>query len=491
MNLEEIQKLDFSKLSEADKRKAWEILEQLSVRKKRYPILDYELQPYQQEFLDAVSARNPDWSVKYKFIVFMWGNWAGKTMTVSYITQLIALWELAKDYGLPYIGKAPIIKIYTTAGSNIKENIHPYILWTETDSDLLKIPWFYSKEWNDMWEIVKRVAIDKDILKQINLVNWTKMYFGSYEQGQSILQGWSPDFTWIDEIPTRWSDFREIIRGSRKTNAQVIMSFTPTNFNQKIYDWIYWGQANKFVRKVDSRENKFADHSWQEGLSEDELRIVQAWDFTPPTGLVYKNFKKGDAVAEHIHPKKMGTKVKYYWALDFWVKHPMAFLFIAVDEDWHTYVFDEIYESGLLLKDLVRKIDEKKLEYWIDFEYVIADSAGARERLELKDAGLITKKAKKKVKENNLSNVRGWIFKINQMLGLGKLIISEKCENLISEFQTFHYKEKWADWTVNKEWDDALDALRYFIFSYNEYSETSQMRRNLKKRSRKANRAKR
>lgn len=486
----DLENVDFDSLSIEERVEVEKLIKQLKLRKERYCILDYRSQEYQQQFLDAVAARNPDGSVKYKFIIFIGWNWTWKTMSCAYITMLMALGKLCKQYWLPYIGEASLIKIVTSTGAQIQENIEPYMLWTSTDKDLIKFPWYWDNP-KKMWEVVTKVRREKDTLKEIGLINWSTMNFGTYDQWQARLQGGSPDFTWIDEVPTRWEDFRELIRGTRKPNAQFLMSFTPTNYNQKIYDWVYWGEDNKFVKKVNSLENKFADHSWMEGLSDEELRIVQSWDFVPPTWLVYKNFKKDDNVLPFFHPKKMGTRVKYYWALDFWTKHPMAFLFIAVDEDWHVYVFDEIYQSSMLLKDLVSEVEAKKREYWIDFEYIVADSAGKRERMELANYGMRTKKAKKKQKEWVMSNRRAGIMKINQILNLGKLVISDTCVNLINEFSTHHYAENWVDGSVKKEWDDALDALRYFIFSYTEYSEIRELKKKRKKIARKAQRSRR
>jgi len=99
------------------------------------------------------------------------------------------------------------------------------------------------------------------------------------------------------------------------------------------------------------------------------------------------------------------------------VKHPMAFAFIAVDEDNNIYVFDLIYGSGILIKDLVKAVLEKKNQHRIDFEYIVADAAGARERAEMKDCGINTMPADKWSKgENQTSNRRAGIMKVNQML---------------------------------------------------------------------------
>ena len=65
------------------------------------------------------------------------------------------------------------------------------------------------------------------------------------------------------------------------------------------------------------------------------------------------------------------------------MKHPMAFAFIAVDDEENIYVFDLIHQSELLIKDLVEEVLRRKRKHEIDFEYIVADAAGARERAEM------------------------------------------------------------------------------------------------------------
>lgn len=466
----DLSKVDLDSLTYDERLRVWELLKELKNRQRLYPILSFKPQPFQQKIIDALQEKNPDWTWKYKFIIFVGWNWWWKTCLFSYITICISLWkDLCKKYWLPYLWDASLVDIFTSTWKQITKNIEPYLLWTNSDRDIIKFPWYNWKR--NTWEVVKGVKADHDILTRIELYNWTRISFWTYDQWQSRLQGSSPDLTWMDEVPQRWSDFREIIRGTRRPNSRFIMSFTPTNYNKKIYDWIYWGQDNKFVIKVDSLENKLWDHSWMDWLSQKELKIVRHWEFMPTTWLVYDNFLESNNVIEHINPKTLWGKTRFYWALDFWVNHPMVFLFIAIDEDWHIYVFDEIHRSDIYLSDLVELVNEKKNEYWIELEYIVADSAWKRERKELAKLWLHTRKAKKKAREWNMSNVRGGIFKINHLLWKWMLIISDKCVKTIDEFRTYHYAENWADWAVAKENDDAMDALRYFIFSYLDISE--------------------
>ncbi len=71
LNLEDLKKIDLDKLTLEERYKVDELIKELALRKKKFPILDYRPQAYQQEFIDAIRARNPDGSPKYKFIVFI------------------------------------------------------------------------------------------------------------------------------------------------------------------------------------------------------------------------------------------------------------------------------------------------------------------------------------------------------------------------------------------------------------------------------------
>ena len=414
------------------------------------------------------------------------------TIIGGYATACKMMWTTGKKYWLPFLGKSNKNKVVTSTWTQIIENIEPYILWGSEDWDLLKIP---------PEEIKGKPSREKGVLKAFELKNWAKLNTGTYDQGMTRLQGGTPSFLWLDEIPERWKDFDELTKRTRDESGQFLITFTPTNYNKKIYDWIhseataeeeelYW-KGRKFFIQVDALKNTKANHSHMVGKSEEDLEIIRFGKFVPPTGLVYKCFNREYNTSPPIDPKKLWSKVKFYGAVDFWVKHPTAFLFIAIDNDWHIFIFDMIYESNLLMKDLAIQIKNKCTSYGINLEYIVADSAGARERLELAEEWVHTRKANKKKKEGVMSNRRGWIMKINQLLNLGKLIVSDDCSKLIEEFETHHYKEAWEDGSVEKTDDDALDALRYFIFSYTEHSEIRAQKKMRRSRAKKAQRKRR
>lgn len=478
-SLEKLEAVDLDNLSLNDRLKVEELLKELKKRKLLYPLLDFKRLPHQQELSDAVWARNGT-IPKYKYILFIWGNGSWKTISSVEIDIRLALWkEWCAKYWLDYIWEAKQLLVVTKTSDSIKTNLEPYFLWTDSTKDAIKIP----------KEEIKRVKRDGSTqsLKEIELKNGNKILFRTYDAGQARLEGSSPDFVHLDELPEREDIFIELLRGTRKVNSQMLLSFTPTKFNPAVHDYFYGQDSEKvksrtFIREVDSLENTHADHTWLEGLSEEEVKIRRFGMFIPPTGLVYKNFNRERNFVPYFSPRDLWEWTKYYWALDFGVSHPMAFLLIAVDRDGHVYVFDMIYKKNLLLSELSSLIKWMIAEHWISLEYIVADTADARARLELQQYWIHTQPADKWSKgENNLSNRRAGIFKINELFEKSLLIISDRCKDLVKELETHAYKWNGSE-DVNKVNDDALDALRYFIFWYNPESEIKKYKKKAKRK---------
>jgi len=484
LSLEKLQSIDMDKLHIKERLKVQELIKELKNRKFYYPIIDFKPQKHQEEVLHAVSKRVAS-VPKYKYIMFIWWNGSGKTISSCYIDILLALWkDGCKKYNLPYIGESKQTLVVTKTSDSIKTNLEPYFLWTDSLNDPIKIPKAEIQK-------VKRDG-STQTLKEITLKNGNKIMFRTYDAGQARLEWSNPDFIHLDELPERSDIFIELLRWTRWRQTQMLLSFTPTKFNPAVHDYFYgqWSdnvKSKTYIREVDSLENKFADHTWLEWLSEEEQKIRRYWMFIPPTWLVYNEFNRNKNLVDYISPRELGEGTKYYWAIDFWVNHPMVFLIIAVDADWHIYIFDMLYQRNMTLWDLAKTIKEMTNEHNISLEYIVADTADARARLELKENHNVdTVPADKWSKwENNLSNRRAGIFKVNELFKNNMLIISSRCMDLIKELEVHCYKWNWSEEVVKTN-DDALDALRYFIFWYRPPDEW----RVLKKKLRKLNKTK-
>jgi len=461
MNLDTI---DLDKLTIDERVKVQKLMNELKIRKRDFGLLDFKMLPHQQQVMDAISERinNKSLLPKYKFLLFQGWNGSWKSVAWVYIDILMALGKDWAKYGLPYIGEAKQIIVVSKTWSSIKQNLMPYFIWECTAKHPIRIP---------PHEIKGKPEIDKGILKKITLKNWCEIQFVTNDMGFERLEGSNPDFVHADEFPDN-AVFYTLLRWTRWRSTQFLITATPNAWlKNAAYDYFYEQDSEEvrdmsFKVRVDSRKNTHADHTWLEGLPENIKKAKAEWLFVPASGLVYPEYQWEEHMVEYFPPKILWTDLKFYWAVDFWFVHPMAFLFIAVDADNHIYVFDMIYKSNMLIKELAQKITDKLTEHWIQLEYIVADSAGKREREELKEHWYNTVGAdKRSVGENEHSNRSTWVNKINQLLKDGSIYISDRCIDLSNEFNTHRFLDNGKD-DVVKEDDDALDALRYFIFLY-------------------------
>ena len=434
------------------------LYKRLDERKRHYGLIDFKPQEKQQPLISAINEKDETWSNKYRFLLYQGWNGSGKTCITMYAVACLALGELCRNYKIPYIGSKKKIYVGTKSGSNLKW-LEDYLLG---DYSVTRLP----------PETVKKEGRDNGGIKEIILHNGCRITFFTYDQGRERIQWTNGDLYVFDEEPTKTDIFYEGLARLRTKHAQAIYSFTPLSWHTAVYSYFYEQESQNvidqsFITVVNSLENKFGDHTWAEGLTPEERKMRIEWLFVPPSGLVYANFSREHNSIPFFNPHDLWSNVNFFGAVDFWVKHPTAFAYIAVDEDNNIYVFDLIYKSNMLIKDLVREINQKKNHHKVNFEYIVADAAGKRERTELAELGVKTEPADKWTKgENSTSNRRAGIMKVNQLLADGKLFIADHLKEAMREFEVHHYKENWVDGSVEKTNDDFLDALRYFIFGY-------------------------
>ena len=151
--------------------------------------------------------------------------------------------------------------------------------------------------------------------------------------------------------------------------------------------------------------------------------------------------------------------------VDFGYINPAVMLVIAIDNDDIFYVLDELYKSGLTIKELIAKGLELKGKY--NIEMFFADPSQPAYIREMNNEGLYTIPAKNDI----LPGISAVSEKL-KIKGNGKpsLFIDKKCKHLIHELENYKYAEKngsggaYAEIPVKKD-DHACDALRYAVYS--------------------------
>jgi PBSX family phage terminase large subunit len=139
--------------------------------------------------------------------------------------------------------------------------------------------------------------------------------------------------------------------------------------------------------------------------------------------------------------------------LDFGFKHPTALVVIGIKDNKH-YIIDEVYKRLQTSADIIKLVKEKHIQYNISKIY--CDWARPEIIQDLKTAGLPVTDAIKTVFDG--------ILYTQGLINTGNLICCNDCTYTLREFDSFIWdkKDKEQPLKIN---DDAMDALRYAVFS--------------------------
>ena len=142
----------------------------------------------------------------------------------------------------------------------------------------------------------------------------------------------------------------------------------------------------------------------------------------------------------------------------------LAALFVAVDEAGRAYVYDEIYESGLIVSEAAERIREKKTDNMI---FIAPADLWSRQ----KDSGksIADLFAQGGIYLTKLSPCRtaGWLA-LKEWLkapeGIPNMVIDKKCKNIIRCLPLLMHDKTVPDDAATQphEITHAPDALRYF-----------------------------
>ena len=335
----------------------------------------------------------------------------------------------------------------------------------------------YQQARDIMWDLLKkelgdRVAETNEARLEI------KVYADKGEESFVILRGWESvenlrgqafDFLHLDEVASMrsfWLNWQEVLRPTLTDRKGTgLFTSTPKGYNH------FFDLCNLELTDNDFKTFHFTSYD-NPHLPKDELdkakatlppdRFEQEYlaSFQKTEGLVYKEFSRDKHlydVLPHRNPEFGEQPFRKYGGIDFGFRNPAAVLDIRFDGE-RVYVEDEWYKR--------ERTDIQIAEYvkLCAFEAVYPDpeNAGAIEELRRKGVNVREVKKGKGSRESGIESVR-------EMLIRGTLKINRKCVNLISEFETYSYRdnedERNESETPIKAHDHALDALRYVISS--------------------------
>lgn len=321
--------------------------------------------------------------------------------------------------------------------------------------------------WSRGYQAEYRRADNLVIVTRNGITNYFYIFGGKDESSQDLIQGITLAGVFFDEVALMPESFVNQATGRCSVEGSKYW------FNCNPQGPHHWFKVN-WIDKTKEKRLLYLRFTMDDNLSLSE-RIKERYR-TMYSGVFFKRYIQGlwciaEGVIYDMFDKsrhvidKLVEGSKYYVSCDYGTQNATVFLLWTKNENNNKWTcIREYYYSGR--EESKQKTDSEyadDLTIWlkeIKPERIIVDPSAASFIAELKKRGYRIKKANNDV----LDGIR---FVATQLTG-GSIEINDKCENLIREFAEYVWDEKAADRGEDKpvkEFDHAMDALRYFCYT--------------------------
>jgi len=288
------------------------------------------------------------------------------------------------------------------------------------------------------------------------------IYFGSADNPLT-LEGVHVRAAWLDEAGQMKREAWEVVmRRIGFYNGRVLITTTPYNLGwlkSEFYDKWKAGDKDYDVIQFASIVNPYypreAFERAKSTLPEWKFKMFYMGEFARPEGLVYDEFNPGHHI---IDPFKIPDDWRRVVGVDFGYNNPTAAVWLAINNDGIIYAYREYYERNKLPeesgKDILR-LSEGEI-----IDSVFCDPSNPAAIEQYRRIGLSAVPADNAVKTG--------IENVISMLRSDRLFIFKGLNNLLDEIENYRWKtqdNKITDEPL-KEYDHAVDALRYAINTY-------------------------
>lgn len=299
-----------------------------------------------------------------------------------------------------------------------------------------------------------------EILNQYNLYNplnhnKTDMFyrlnnniveFFSIDQPQKV-RGGRRDYLFCNEAnELPFEAWQQLIM---RTSGKVILDYNPSDEFHWIYDKVLTREDCDFYIST-YKDNPFIDDNLKK-------EIERLKDIDPNYWRVYGLGERAVSSAAIFPDFKLINSVKHVtcYGLDFGYNHPTALTAVDYDSDRKIIKARElIYQKNLVSTDLIEMFTSLKIHKNLP---IYCDDSRPDIIKELQLAGYDARKADKSV-----------LAGIN-FIQRHKLQVTKDSGNLIKELRSYKWRERSDGVRLDepvKFFDDAVDSLRYAVFSY-------------------------
>lgn len=276
--------------------------------------------------------------------------------------------------------------------------------------------------------------------------NGSKVFFVSADNEQK-LRGLASDILWCNEANELFhDDWKQL---AMRCTGTMIVDYNPSESNSFLYNL---DPAKTVVIHSTYLDNPFIT---QFQIDEIEGHKYTDEDYYIVYALGKRAFSKENVYKEWtVLSSKPDNFKDFVYGLDFGYTHPLALVKVWYDVDkvpGEIFVEELIYESYLTSTDLISKIKHLEVPLTIP---ICSDYARPEIIADMKREGFYAINATKDVKDG-INNVKTM-----------QVFVHAQSQNIIKENQNYKYKKVNGELTeeVRKEWDDAMDAIRYAVF---------------------------
>lgn len=312
--------------------------------------------------------------------------------------------------------------------------------------------------------ILDSCKISKTTL-DIELPSGSTIIFKGADEESKLLSIQGVSLIWIEEATEISKEiFDQLVlrmRGGR-LRKHMFLSFNPisaTHWLKK--EFFDTPRKDAFVSHTTYKDNRFLEQEYIDNLLEMKERNPVKYDVYAlgKWGTTGKKVYENWTVAEFNRYELLKNNIYLQSALgaDFgYISDPTTLICTLVDvENRKIYIFDELYEHGLLNNEIAGEIIAKGYSR----ERIVADSAEKKSIDEIRGYGVTRMEPAKK---GSGSIMQGVQF-INQF----QIFVHPNCKHTIDELENYSYKkDKRTGQYLNQPIDNynhLLDALRYAL----------------------------
>jgi phage terminase large subunit len=316
----------------------------------------------------------------------------------------------------------------------------------------------------DVFKITDFLSISKSTLS-IKFPNGSEIIFKGGDDETKLLSISGVDMCWVEEASQisydLWGQLKLRLRGGA-SKKRFYLSFNPISA-------LHWLKREFFDNPLDGvtichttyRDNRFLDAEYIASLEElkDRDPVKYAVYALGSWGVmgrkVFDNWKVEDFTTASL--MKQNNALEMAVGMDFgYISDPSTLICSLVDvENRKLYIFDELYEHGLLNNELAQRVTEMGYAR----ERIVADSAERKSIDELRGYGLRRIQAASKGAGSIMTGI--------QYVQQFDIIVHPSCIHTIDELENYSYKKDKATGKYTNQpmdnYNHLIDALRYSL----------------------------